>query len=330
MTFPIELLLKSWFLVGPTASGKTAASLELAARIDAEIVALDSMTIYRGMDIGTAKPTSEERSRIRHHLIDIVDPRHDFSVAAYMTAAAQACQDIVDRGRVPLFVGGAGLYLRALLRGVFQGPSADWSIRKRLEETARTSGLLALHDRLSRIDPDTARRLHPNDERRVIRALEVFELTGQPLSALQQHGPRPIDQRPSHVYWLAPPREWLYGRIDTRVEQMLADGLLVEVRNLVERHGPLSHTARQALGYKEVIDWIESKPDPGNRAINGFIGDGSITPVEVVELIKTRTHQFAKRQQTWFRNLEECHAVVISADDTPAQVTQTILRMSDH
>lgn len=322
--------MKCWFLAGPTASGKTAASLELATRINAEIIALDSMTLYRGMDIGTAKPTPEEQAKIRHHLIDILDPRDEFSVAAYISAAKAACLEIVANGRVPLFTGGAGLYLRGLLRGVFQGPSADWSIRRRLEEMARNDGPQSLHNQLTRVDAVTARRLHPNDERRVIRALEVFELTGQPLSVLQQHGPRAIDQRPRHVYWLSPPRDWLYRRIDTRVEQMIADGLVREVRELVERDGPLSHTARQALGYKEIIDWHETKAPVGIRSpLDSTAADEVHSLRQVVEIIQTRTRQFAKRQQTWFRNLDECRPAMISGEETAAEVAQTILRLSE-
>lgn len=329
-TFPTELLLKCWFLAGPTASGKTAASLELAERIHGEIVAMDSMTLYRGMDIGTAKPTSSEQSRVRHHLVNLIDPRDEFSVAEYISAATQACLEITARGHVPLFTGGTGLYLRGLLRGVFQGPAADWSIRRRLEETARSAGPGSLHERLTRVDVETARRLHPNDERRVIRALEVFELTGQPLSVFQNHGPKPIDQRPHRVYWLSPPRDWLYRRIDARVDQMFADGLVQEVRNLVEHHGPLSHTARQGLGYKEVIDWSESGLHCGT---SHPADSGEYPPVatlnELIELIKTRTRQFAKRQHTWFRNLDECHAVPLSGDESPGDVAQAIIRMSE-
>lgn len=330
MTFPTELLLKCWFLAGPTASGKTATALELAERINAEIVALDSMTLYRGMDIGTAKPTPDEQSRVRHHLIDVVDPQEEFSVAEYVSAATEACLAIRDRGRIPLFVGGAGLYLRTMLRGVFEGPPADWSLRRRLEETARSEGPAALHDRLRQIDAATAARLHPNDERRIIRALEVFELTGQPLSVLHNHGPKPIDQRPQHVYWISPPRDLLYQRIEARVDQMFADGLLGEVRNLMEHHGPLSHTARQALGYKEVIDWFESEVKLANPRSGESLES---TPMEsmkdLADLIKTRTRQFAKRQLTWFRNLEECRAVELSGDQSTTDLADVIMRMSE-
>jgi tRNA dimethylallyltransferase len=325
----IELLKQCWFLAGPTASGKTAVSLNLAQRIGAEVVAMDSMTLYRGMDIGTAKPTREEQSQVPHHLIDILDPDQEFTVVDYLAHAELACREIILRGRVPLFVGGTGLYLRSLLRGVFDGPSADWSLRQRLEETARTSGPQALYDELMRIDPQTAKRLHPNDERRVIRALEVYELTDQPLSSLQQHGPLPAGQRPAHVYWLSPARGWLYRRIDERVERMVEEGLIDEVRRLIDGNRPFSHTARQALGYKEVIDWLETfstaSDDEGNSSTRSHV---MTSRQALVQSIQTRTRQFAKRQHTWFRNLEECRAVPITGHESPEEIVDRLLQLA--
>lgn len=287
------------------------------------------MTVYRGMDIGTAKPTPAEQSRIRHHLLDILDPQDEFSLADFLRAAEAACRDIISRNRVPLFVGGTGLYLRGLLRGVFEGPAADWSIRRRLEGVFRNEGPQALHDRLRRVDSASAHRLHPNDERRVIRALEVFELTGRPLSDLQQQGPRPLEQRPAHVYWISSPRDWLYRRIDARVENMFADGLLVEVQNLLAHPVPLSHTARQALGYKEIIDWLEGMSPldaKGLAGINDWSADERSRPTLLS--IQTRTRQFAKRQHTWFRNLEECRPIAVSGDETPEEIADLVEHMS--
>jgi tRNA dimethylallyltransferase len=309
-----ELLQHAWFLAGPTACGKSAVALELAERIGGEIVALDSMTLYRGMDIGTAKPTLEERARVPHHLFDILDPQEEFSVAEYLSAAETALRDIVARGRVPLFVGGTGLYLRSLLRGVFDGPPADPKFREECIADVEQFGPGELHRRLTDVDPVTAARLSPNDVRRVIRALEVFELTGRPLSEQQQNPPLPLDQRPQHVDWLEPPRGWLHERINRRVEQMFAAGLVDEVRRLLARPRPLSHTARQALGYKEVIDWLER---------------GSGDEREVIAEIQTRTRQFAKRQHTWFRNLEECTAVKIKDNESPADITLRLLTPSE-
>ena len=314
MLFPAELLSQCWFLCGPTACGKTALSLSLAARLNAEIVALDSMTLYRGMDIGTAKPSIGERSHVPHHLIDVLEPHEEYSLADYLTAADSACRQIVARGRRPLFVGGTGLYLRGALRGLFAGPAADWTLRRELEEQLQREGHLALHAELERVDPDTAARLHPNDVRRVIRAIEVFRLTGRPMSAQHAQPPRPLHERTPHVYWLSPPRDWLYQRVNERVAQMFEQGLLNEVRRLVQSPRSLSHTARQALGYKEVIDWLEAASPPV---------DAEPLP-ELISLIQTRTRQFAKRQHTWFRHLEECVPLPITGLESPDELADQI------
>lgn len=270
------------------------------------------MTLYRGMDIGTAKPSIAELSQWPHHLIDVLDPRDDFSLAQYLEAAEAVCDDIVRRGRCPLFVGGTGLYLRGVLRGVFEGPAADWDLRRELEARLQQIGHVALHQELQQVDPVTALRLHPNDSRRVIRAIEVYRLTGRPLSIQQEQGPRPLVERTPHVYWLSPPRDWLYQRINSRVEQMFAVGLIEEVRKLLAVPRGLGQTARQGLGYKEVIDAIES-------------GMTSDTPTpELIDLIQTRTRQFAKRQHTWFRNLEECHPIPITGGESVAELTERI------
>ncbi|MBW3541862.1 MAG: tRNA (adenosine(37)-N6)-dimethylallyltransferase MiaA [Planctomycetes bacterium] len=312
MQFPAHLLRRCWFLAGPTACGKTAAGVVLAERLGAEIVALDSMSLYRGMDIGTAKPSVEERRRVRHHLVDVLEPHQDFSVAEYLAAAQEACLDITRRGRTPLFVGGTGLYLRGVLRGVFRGPSANWELRRRLEADARELGADELHRRLIAVDPRAARSLHPHDTRRVIRALEVYELTGRPLSEQQEHGPRPVAQRPEHVYWLYPPRKWLYSRIDRRVERMVAEGLVEETRRLLAALQAPGRTARQALGYREIIDWLEGRIESLAAA---------------VELIQRRTRQFAKRQHTWFRNLIECRPIEMTGDESPAELAARVMQV---
>ena len=310
--FPPELLTKCWFLAGPTASGKTATSLELAERLGAEILALDSMTLYRGMDIGTAKPSTAERARIPHHLLDLLDPALEFSLADYVAAATVATRQILERGRVPLFVGGTGLYLRGLLRGVFEGPAADWTLRRELEQFARDSGEVALHARLAEVDPRLAARLPPADLRRVIRGIEVFVQTGQPLSNQQQQGPRPPEERPVATLWLHPPREWLNQRINTRVDDMFTTGLVAEAQALAARPGGLGRTARQALGYREVLDALERG-----------------TSAEATrELIQLRTRQFAKRQHTWFRNLEECREVAMTGTESPGELADRCLEVA--
>jgi len=294
-------------LTGPTACGKTALALELAQRIGGEIVALDSMTVYRGMDIGTAKPTAAERARVPHHLTDVLDPWDSLTVAWWMAQAELACADIAVRGKRPIFVGGTPFYLKSLLHGLFEGPPADTALRQSLEVEAASAGNLALHARLAVVDPKTAARLHPNDVRRVVRALEVHTLTGKPISDWQQTwdtasfadspaAAPPPAKIPAAVLEL--PREVLYERINRRVDAMLAAGWLDEVRALRELPQPLSREARQALGYRELLEWLDCG------------GDWN----ETVELIRTHTRQFAKRQLTWFRHLP---SLVPVPADTP-------------
>ncbi|MEW4531467.1 tRNA (adenosine(37)-N6)-dimethylallyltransferase MiaA [Maioricimonas sp. JC845] len=312
MHFELRLLKRCWFIAGPTAVGKTTLSVELARRLDAEILALDSMSLYRGMDIGTAKPTPDERRRIPHHLIDILDPHEGCDVADYVELARQAAADIDARGKVPLFAGGTGLYLRSILRGVFVGPSADWEFRNRIEQQAAGQSPDYLHQRLQQVDPASAARLHPNDHRRLIRALEIHHVTGRPASEQQTQQPLPPSDRPRHVYWLEPPRDWLYDRINRRVEAMIEQGLVDEVRTLLARPEGLGRTARQALGYKEIIDHLEDR----------------CTLEEAIDAIRTRTRQFAKRQHTWFRNLEECTSVPVHPDESPPDLADRILSLA--
>jgi tRNA dimethylallyltransferase len=261
---------RALILTGPTASGKSAVALELAERVGAEIVALDSMTVYRGMDIGTAKPSPQDRARVAHHLIDILDPWESLTVATWLERAAAACREIVARGRRPLFVGGTPFYLKALLFGLFPGPPADQDLRRRLEAEAERDGPEALHQRLAAVDSKTAGRLHPNDIRRVVRALEVFALTGKPISAWQKtwdtvafaadrESPPQPPTIPGVVLEL--PRDELYARIDKRVNDMMAAGWLDEVRKLRELPAPLSREARQALGYRELLEF-RGGPNP--------------------------------------------------------------------
>lgn len=301
-------------LTGPTASGKTALALDLAERIGGEVVAMDSMTVYRGMDIGTAKPTPEERARVPHHLIDELDPWDGATVAWWLGRAEQACADIARRGRRPLIVGGTPFYLKALLHGLFDGPPGDPGLRRRLETEAEVQGAVALHARLTEVDPRTAARLHPNDIRRVIRALEVQELTGRPISAWQTTWDTPAFASanvsrsvrvkiPAVVLEL--PREILYDRINQRVGAMLAAGWRDEVRRLRDLPRPLGREAAQAVGYRELLDELDGR-GPG--------------PDATADLIRTRTRQFAKRQLTWFRHLPSLVPVSAGGPDPAAAV----------
>lgn len=314
MKFPIDLLQQCWFLAGPTASGKSALGLQLAEQIGGEIVSLDSMAIYRGMDIGTAKPTPDEQQQVPHHLLDVIDPDAEFSTARYVELARQACEQIVLRNRRPLFVGGTGLYLRAILRGVFEGPPADWEFRQNLMEQAAGQPPDWLLRQLTQIDPTTAARLHGNDTRRLVRALEIHQATGLPPSQLRQEGPLPAGERPRNVFWLHPPRDWLAARIDRRVDMMFTQGLEAETRGLLAGRHPPGRTARQALGYREMIDWLEGRL-PSREATRA--------------LIQTRTRQFAKRQHTWFRNLEECREVVVTGQETTSELCHQLIRLGN-
>lgn len=270
---------------------------------------MDSMAVYCRMDIGTAKPSAQEQARIPHHLIDLVEPHVEFSASDYVRHAESAIDGILSRGHVPLFVGGTGLYLRSLLRGIFEGPQADPDLRDKLTRQAKHYGNAWLHNELAKVDQITAARLHPNDMRRIIRALEVFRLTGTPLSSLHEQHPLPPEERPLGVFWLDPPRDWLYDRVNGRVDLMMRQGLLEETRQLLASVPAPGRTARQALGYRELIRHLE-------------LG----TPLcQAVEDIKTGTRQFAKRQHTWFRNLEECTAVPVTGLETPAELAERLL-----
>ncbi|MEI8371947.1 MAG: tRNA (adenosine(37)-N6)-dimethylallyltransferase MiaA [Planctomycetota bacterium] len=307
----MALVSHAWFLTGPTAVGKTAVGLALAEKMDAEIISMDSMAIYRSMDIGTAKPTVEEQKRVRHHLIDTVAPHEDFSLAKYLGSAQEIAEEISSRGRQVLFLGGTPLYLKGLLRGIFEGPPADWEFRGALMKKSESNEPGWLHDQLKSVDPPTAARLHANDIRRIIRALEVFERTGRPISELQQQFERGMPAEACRVFVLDRPKEELQARIDRRVESMFSAGLVDEVRRLLADPRGLSKTARQAVGYAEVIDYYGEKHDLA----------------ATVDRVKMHTRQLAKRQATWFRSLSECRFVNIETDCPPETVAEQILAL---
>jgi tRNA dimethylallyltransferase len=269
-------------LVGPTAAGKTALALELAPRLGAEIVSADAMLVYRGMDIGTAKPTACERARVPHHLVDVVDPAEEFSVARFQPMARAAIDDVLARDRIPLLVGGSGLYFHAVV-DEFTFPPTDPAVRRRLEDDAAERGLPALYQRLSARDPAAAARIQPANLRRIVRALEVIELTGQAFSSFRGAMDEPLSRYRLAVIGLDPGPERLRAGVADRVAAMAAAGLVDEVRRLAA--GPLSRTARQALGYKELLDAFEC---------GGSVADAL---AEVV----TRTRAYARRQLAWFR-----------------------------
>lgn len=296
------------FITGPTASGKTAVGVALAKMLGAEVISMDSMALYRGMNVGTAKPSPEEQAGVPHHLLDVIKPEDDFSVAQYVEAAETVVSGLRERNVLPLFVGGTPLYLKALLRGLFEGPPADWEWRKRLSAEAENHEPRWLHAKLMAVDAPSAKRLHPNDARRLIRALEVYEKTGQPISRWQQQFDRGRPAAECSVYWLDRPPEVLAARIEHRVDEMFANGLVDEVLQLTQQGRTLSHTATQALGYREVLEHMAAGP----------------ALPETMELVKTHTRQFAKRQRTWFRGLSECRRLELSEEVTPQSIAEKI------
>ena len=300
-----------WCLAGATAVGKTETALKLAEAINAEIMSLDSMAVYRGMDIGTAKPTPEQQSVVKHHLINLRDPSEEFSVAEYIAEAERAVADARSRGKQSLFVGGTPMYLKCLLRGLFDGPSANPRIRQELEAELEEVGAATLHERLALVDPLAASTIHPNDARRIVRALEVFRATGEPISHQQMEFEDPAPADSSQVFVLRREREIQHERIEQRVDQMIEDGLIEEVEMLTSNGKALGNTASQAVGYSEVIEHLR--------------GDCELS--EAVEKIKARTRRFAKRQGTWFRGLEECRFVDLTPESNTEETIASILDM---
>lgn len=273
-------------ICGPTASGKTALSVALAKQLHTEIISADSMQIYRGMDIGTAKPTAEERQGVPHHLLDVCAPGEAFSVARYVELADAAAQDILSRGMVPVVAGGTGLYMDALIEcSTFSGDETDLSVREKYQRMAAEQGNEAVHTCLAKVDPEGAERLHPNNLKRVIRALEVYEQTGMTIDAFNRLHKRPAPKYAALKIGVCPSeRQTLYDRIDRRVDQMLADGLLEETKHLLDR-GALTGTAAQAIGYKELLGYLQGE-----------------APLEdCVALLKQRSRNYAKRQLTWLK-----------------------------
>ena len=291
---------ESWVLTGPTASGKTALSIRLAKAHDCEIVCMDSMQIYRRMNIGTAKPTVEEMSGIVHHMLDVAEPDENFSVARYQEMAEECISEIQSRGKRALLVGGTGLYLRALRQPMAMGDvSADETIRAELEQlAAEDGGKQRLHDMLAEVDPETAARLHLNDVRRAVRALEVYRLTGVPFSKQPQiQTESRFDYR---VASLTMDRSLLYSRIEKRVDIMIQQGLLDEVRGLLGSGVPADCQAMKAIGYKEIVPYLR----------------GEATWEETDYLLKLNTRHYAKRQLTWMRR--ECDVLWVDATATDA------------
>lgn len=272
-------------IVGPTASGKSALAVEVAERLATEIVSADSMQFYRGMEIGTAAPTQDELARVPHHFVGFLNPDEEFSAAAYEVAARKLVAGLNARGKTAVVVGGSGLYVSALIDGLFPGPGKDEALRARLHEQAEDAGADELYARLEKVDPVYADTINPNDLRRIVRALEVYELTGRPLSELHREHRETVRPLKAVQIGLDWPRDELYARIDARVDLMLEQGLVDEVKRLIDEGYAAEIDRLRSLGYREIAAYLR----------------GETTLDEALDLMKRNTRRYAKRQLTWFR-----------------------------
>ena len=282
-------------IAGPTASGKTALAVELAKELNGEVVSCDSMQIYKGMDIGTAKPTPGEMQGIPHHMIDVAEPEEDFSVSRYCSLAAPIVDDILSRGKTAIIAGGTGLYMDSLIQGNDFAPFPSTGVRERLEQEAEAQGIQVLFDRLAAIDPEAAGKLHLSDRKRIIRALEVYLETGETITA-HNRKTQLIPPRYSPL-WLGldfENRADLYGRIDRRVGLMLEQGLIAEIQGLLAAGIPPKCTAMQAIGYKEFVAALK----------------GECTIAEAADQVRQSSRRYAKRQLTWFRRNQKIHWLI--------------------
>ncbi|MBP1931585.1 tRNA (adenosine(37)-N6)-dimethylallyltransferase MiaA [Ammoniphilus resinae] len=294
-------------LVGPTAVGKTALSVKLAHSLDGEVISGDSIQVYKGMDIGTAKITVEEMDGIVHHLIDILEPDETFSVNEFQKHSRRLITEINQRGKLPMIVGGTGLYIQSVIYDYqFSKASQNQELRDQLEAFAACEGKEALHKRLAEIDPVTASRLHPNDVKRIVRAIEIYQQTGTSMAEYQQRSS--VSPYQLCLIGLTMERSQLYERINHRVDLMIEQGLIEEVQSLLKRGYNLSYSSMQAIGYKEIIAYLE----------------GNLSKEESIELLKKNSRHFAKRQLTWFRSMKEIHWFEVAASSNGAELVENI------
>lgn len=286
-------------ILGVTASGKGRVGFDLARELDGEIVSVDSMKVYRRMDIGTAKPSKEARQQVRYHMIDIVEPSESFSVGLFLEGANVAIEAIRGRGKAVIAVGGTALYIKALLYGLFEGPGSDEQIRAELRARAVAQGLASLHRELCQIDPQAGQRIDPNDAKRIIRALEVYQLTGKPISSFQTQFEADWPTQDWTIIGLRRERAVESQRINARVKRMIELGLVDEVKSLLAEDKPLSQQARCAIGYAEII---------------GHLG-GRTSLEDAVEQIKKNTRRLAKGQRTWFKTFRPMHWIDIAEQE---------------
>ncbi len=294
-------------ICGPTASGKTAMSIELAKKINGEIVSCDSMQIYKEMDIGTAKPTREEMQGIKHYMIDIISPDQRYSVADYKRDAKIAIREILKKGKTPIVVGGTGLYVDSLIYEIeYQDIKFDEEYRKELEKQAREKGLNTLYEEAKKIDPEAILKISPNDQKRILRILEIYHATGMTKTEQEKKSREKEPEFDYKVYALNMPREKLYERINLRVDLMIKQGLIKEVEEIYHKYSEFP-TAMQGLGYKEVVEYLK----------------GNLTKEEMIEKIKQETRRYAKRQMTWFRKNKQ--TIWLDTENTLQNNLQIIL-----
>jgi tRNA dimethylallyltransferase len=293
-------------ILGVTASGKGQLAFDLAENFDAEIISIDSMKVYRRMDIGTAKPSRQARELVKYHLIDIIEPSDSFSVGTFLDLATNAIEQIKSRNKKIIAVGGTALYIKALLYGLFEGIGSDEQIRKELKAQEKAAGLEKLYQQLEKIDPVAAERINRNDSKRIIRALEVYRLTGKPISNLQKQWDKSEPKHNWTIIGLRREKADASSRINKRVKKMIADGLVDEVKSLLAEEKPLSKQARSAIGYAEIIEYL----------------NGKISLEDAVELIKKNTRRFAKNQRTWFKTFKNIHWLDIEPYEPPEKIRE--------
>jgi len=300
------------FIVGPTAVGKSRVAVELAKKINAEIISCDSMQIYKGMDIITSCPPAKLRRDVPHHLVSVVVPQREFNVTQYRRTALGALHRIIKKGKPVIFVGGTGLYMSVLIDGIFIGGGEDRLLRSRLYRLAEKKGSSYIYKKLVKVDPDAASRIHPNDRKRIVRALEVYQSTGKPISVLQRQRRGLAGDYDIKSFYLDLNRQEIYRRINSRLQDMFEDGLIKEVKRLLEIR--LSRTARSCLGIKEISDYLGGRRDLESTK----------------ERIKRNTRNYAKRQISWFRRDKRIQWIKIKKSDSPKEIAKNICQMTRH
>ncbi len=299
-------------IVGPTASGKTKIGIEIAQELKTEIISADSRQIVRELTIGTAKPDEVELNKVKHHFINIISLNEKYDVGRFVKEAKEIINRLHSENRIPVVVGGSGLYINSLLYGIFEGPSSDDEIRLELEKELKEKGIESLIKKLQEVDPVTYEKIDKKNPRRIIRALEVFFLTGKPISQFQKekHQEPPFEKIIFGLLW---DRKKLYERINHRVDQMIEQGLIEEVKEILNKFGENVNIALQTVGYKEVIDYLKSK----------------ITYNEMIELIKRNTRRYAKRQLTWFRKVRDINWIEINSEEELDKIAKKIIKKLD-